>query len=75
MPFRKLRPTSPGTRFQTVQTFEEITTQDPHKPLVEPLKRTGGLLGNGRIAATGRFTEMLRGTFSIALQREYISQS
>ena len=40
MPFRKLNPTSPGTRFQTVQTFE-ITTQEPHKPLVEPLHSTG----------------------------------
>ena len=37
MPIRKFNPTSPGTRFQTVQTFDEITTQEPHKPLVEPL--------------------------------------
>ena len=37
MPIRKYNPTSPGTRFQTVQTFDEITTQEPHKPLVEPL--------------------------------------
>ena len=26
MPIRKFNPTSPGTRFQTVQTFDEITT-------------------------------------------------
>src|ERR1700704_3040655 len=42
MPFRKLNPTSPGTRFQTVQTFDDVTTQEPYKPLVEPLKSTGG---------------------------------
>ena len=29
MPFRKLKPTSPGTRFQTVPLFDEITTQEP----------------------------------------------
>ncbi len=37
MPFRKLKPTSPGTRFQTVPIFDEITTQEPHKPLLEPI--------------------------------------
>src|SRR4029078_13315683 len=38
MPIRKFNPTSPGQRFQTVQTFDEITTSEPHKALVEPLK-------------------------------------
>ena len=41
MPIRKYNPTSPGTRFQTVQTFDEITTPEPHKPLVEPLHSIG----------------------------------
>ena len=41
MPIRKYKPTSPGRRFQTVQTFDEITTTEPHKPLVEPLERIG----------------------------------
>ena len=41
MPIRKYNPTSPGTRFQTVQTFDEITTTEPHKPLVEPLHQSG----------------------------------
>ena len=50
MPFRKLNPTSPGTRFQTVQTFDDVTTQEPHKPLVEPLKRTGGHANSPRTA-------------------------
>jgi ribosomal protein L2 len=27
MPFRKLKPTSPGTRFQSVPTFEEVRSR------------------------------------------------
>ena len=42
MPIRKFNPTSPGSRFQTVQTFDDITTDQPYKPLVEPLHRSGG---------------------------------
>ena len=38
MPIRKFNPTSPGQRFQTVQTFDEITTSEPYKPLVEKLQ-------------------------------------
>jgi large subunit ribosomal protein L2 len=34
-----MNPTSPATRYHTVQTFDDITTQEPHKPLVEPLKK------------------------------------
>jgi large subunit ribosomal protein L2 len=54
MPFRKLKPTSPGTRFQTVSTFEEITTQEPYKPLVEPLRSTGGRNNQGHLTSWWR---------------------
>ena len=54
MPFRKLNPTSPGTRFQTVQTFDDITTQEPHKPLVEPLHSTGGRNNAGHLTSWWR---------------------
>src|ERR1039457_5355541 len=54
MPFRKLNPTSPGTRFQTVQTFDDITTQEPYKPLVEPNNRTGGRNNNGELTSWWR---------------------
>ena len=47
MGIRKFNPTSPGTRFQTVQTFDEITTQEPYKPLVEPMASTGGRNNQG----------------------------
>src|SRR5215216_7783578 len=54
MPFRKLKPTSPGTRFQTVAVFDEITTQEPHKPLVEPLHSTGGRNNAGHLTSWWR---------------------
>jgi large subunit ribosomal protein L2 len=54
MPFRKLKPTSPGTRFQTVPIFDEITTQEPYKPLVEPLHSTGGRNNAGHLTSWWR---------------------
>jgi large subunit ribosomal protein L2 len=54
MPFRKLKPTSPGTRFQTVPLFDEITTQEPYKPLVEPLRSTGGRNNQGHLTSWWR---------------------
>jgi large subunit ribosomal protein L2 len=54
MPFRKLKPTSPGTRFQTVPIFDEITTQTPYKPLVEPMKSTGGRNNQGHLTSWWR---------------------
>jgi large subunit ribosomal protein L2 len=54
MPFRKLNPTSPGTRFQTVQTFDDVTTTEPHKPLMEPLKSTGGRNNQGHLTSWWR---------------------
>jgi large subunit ribosomal protein L2 len=54
MPFRKLKPTSPGTRFQTVPIFDEITTQEPYKPLVEPLRSTGGRNNQGHLTSWWR---------------------
>src|SRR2546421_8424944 len=49
MALRKYKPTSPGRRFMTVSTFEEITKTEPEKSLVEPLKKTGGRNSYGRI--------------------------
>jgi large subunit ribosomal protein L2 len=54
MGIRKFNPTSPGTRFQTVQTFDEITTQEPYKPLVEPIKSTGGRNNQGHLTSWWR---------------------
>ena len=54
MPIRKFKPTSPGTRFQTVQTFDEITTDSPHRPLTEILTRTGGRNNHGELTSWWR---------------------
>jgi large subunit ribosomal protein L2 len=54
MAIRKYNPTSPGTRFQTVAVFDEITTQEPHKPLVEPLHSTGGRNNAGHLTSWWR---------------------
>ena len=49
MALRKYKPTSPGRRFRSVSTFEEVTKTEPEKSLVEPLKKTGGRNTYGRI--------------------------
>ncbi len=54
MPIRNYKPTSAGRRFQSVQTFEEITTDRPHKPLVETLPSTGGRNNRGEITSWWR---------------------
>ena len=48
MAIRKYKPTSAGRRFQTVQTFDEITSVEPYKPLTEPLHRSGGRNNTGQ---------------------------
>ncbi len=49
MGIRKYKPTSPGTRFRSGTDFSEITTNKPYKPLLKPIKRTGGRNNSGRI--------------------------
>jgi large subunit ribosomal protein L2 len=49
MAVRKFKPTSPGRRFMSVSTFEEITKSRPEKKLTEKLTKKGGRNNNGRI--------------------------
>jgi large subunit ribosomal protein L2 len=49
MPIRRYKPTSPGRRFMSVSTFEEITKTEPEKSLLEPIKKKGGRNAYGRI--------------------------
>ena len=49
MPIRRYKPTSPGRRFMSVSTFEEITKTRPEKSLLEPVTKKGGRNNNGRI--------------------------
>ena len=43
------KPTSPGRRFQSVATFEELTKRRPLKKLLAPLRKKGGRNTQGRI--------------------------
>lgn len=54
MPLRKYKPTSPGLRGMTRSTFEEITTDRPHKPLLEPQTRGSGRNNAGRLTVRHR---------------------
>src|SRR5437870_11675343 len=49
MPLRKFKPTSPGRRFMTIAGFEEITTDEPEKTLVESLPTHARRNNQGRI--------------------------
>lgn len=49
MALKKFRPTSPGRRFRTSLRFEELTTDQPHRPLLESKKRSSGRNNRGRI--------------------------
>lgn len=49
MAIRKHKPTSAGRRFQSVQTFDEITVTRPYRPLTKPLKKSGGRNNTGSI--------------------------
>lgn len=49
MAVKRFKPTSPGRRFLTVSTFEEITRREPEKSLLAPLKKKAGRNAYGRI--------------------------
>jgi large subunit ribosomal protein L2 len=46
---KKYRPTSPGRRFMSVSTFEELTTDTPEKSLLAPLPKRAGRNHQGKI--------------------------
>ncbi len=54
MAVKRIKPTSPGRRFQEYSTFEEITRQEPEKSLLRVLKKKGGRNTNGRITCRHR---------------------
>jgi large subunit ribosomal protein L2 len=54
MAIRKVKPTSPGRRFQAYSSFEEITTTQPEKSLLKVIKKTGGRNARGRITCRHR---------------------
>jgi len=51
MGIKKLKPTTPGTRFRSNFTFDEITKSTPEKSLTVALRKSGGRNNHGRITS------------------------
>lgn len=49
MAIKSFKPYSPGRRFMTVASFDEITADKPEKSLVERLKKNGGRNQQGKL--------------------------
>ena len=54
MAVRKVKPTSPGRRFQSYAAFDEITRKKPEKSLLRVNKKSGGRNAHGRITIRHR---------------------
>ena len=54
MGIKKFRPTSPGRRFMSVQTFDELTSAKPLKSLTEAKSQSGGRNNRGQITVRFR---------------------
>jgi large subunit ribosomal protein L2 len=48
MAVKRIKPTTPGQRFQVKNMFVEITTDKPEKSLLAPMKKSGGRNNTGR---------------------------
>jgi large subunit ribosomal protein L2 len=51
---RIYKPTSPGRRFMSVSSFDDVTDASVEKSLISPLKRSGGRNSYGRITVRHR---------------------
>ncbi len=54
MPVKKYKPTSPGRRFMTVSSFEEVTKTAPERSLTVHLRTASGRNSSGRITVRHR---------------------
>ena len=54
MVIKRVKPTSPGRRFQTYASFEEISQKKPEKSLLRIIKKSGGRNAYGRITTRHR---------------------
>jgi len=54
MPIKKYNPTSPGIRFQTATTFEEVTRDKPEKSLLVRVPERAGRNNRGKITVRYR---------------------
>jgi len=51
---KKFKPVTPGQRFATVPTFDEITKDKPERSLIEPMRKSGGRNAQGRVTVRHR---------------------
>ncbi len=54
MPVKSYNPTSPGRRFQTTSTFEEVTRSTPEKSLLVKISESGGRNNRGKVTVRYR---------------------
>jgi large subunit ribosomal protein L2 len=54
MGIKKYNPTTPGRRFMSIQTYEEVTKSEPERSLLAPIAKKGGRNNNGRITMRHR---------------------
>lgn len=54
MPVKKFKPVTPTRRYQTVNSFEEVTRSTPEKGLTAPLSKSGGRNNQGRMTMRRR---------------------
>jgi large subunit ribosomal protein L2 len=51
---RRVKPTSPGRRFQSYASFDGLTKKKPEKNLLRIIKKSGGRNANGRVTSRHR---------------------
>ncbi len=54
MPLKKFKPVTPGTRFRSVTSREELTRKGPERSLTESLSGTGGRNHHGHVTSRRR---------------------
>jgi large subunit ribosomal protein L2 len=54
MPIKQRKPVNSSSRFQTYLTFEEITRDEPHKPLTKGKSSSGGRNNKGQLTSWWR---------------------
>jgi large subunit ribosomal protein L2 len=54
MAIKSFKPKTPGQRFKSVSTFEQITVSKPEKSLIKGIKKSGGRNNFGRITSWHR---------------------
>jgi len=54
MAVKTYKPITPGQRFKTTHSFDQVTRTEPEKSLLAPLKKSGGRNNKGRITSRRR---------------------